>query len=106
MRQGAPGVNCSPAICYGETAIDIPVPFIISLDKRDPVHVLDSHNLEIVLAELDTLPDLNDFLDAKEGAIRDLDFLTYCGEEDLLAHYFYNYEPATKALISGSPTRA
>jgi hypothetical protein len=94
-------VSGSLGSSYEETAIDIPLPFIVSLDKRDPVHLLDSHNLEIVLAELDTLSDLNDFLDAKEKAIRDLEFLAYCGEEDLLAHYFYNYDPATKAHYIG-----
>lgn len=29
--------------------------------------------------------------------------LAYCGEEDLLGHYFSNYNPATRAYFIGVP---
>ena len=45
-------------------------PFILDLDRNSPVHVLDSHNLEIVLSELDTIWDLAAYLKAKLEAIR------------------------------------
>ena len=64
-----------------------PFPFMIHLDKTAPVHVFDSHNLPIILGELDTVKDFSDYLDAKVRAIASLQSLLYCGEEDLLAHY-------------------
>ena len=63
-------------------------PFVVTLDSRDIVHVLDSHNLEILLGELDTFVDLLSYIEAKENAVRTYDLLAYCGEEDLLAYYF------------------
>jgi hypothetical protein len=69
------------------------------LDKFDPVHVLDSHNLELILGELDTLYDLQSYLTAKENALSRYDHLIYCGEEDLLAHYFLNFDPDSKTYM-------
>ena len=77
-------------------------PFIVSLDKSDPVHVLDSHNLELILGELDTFYDFMRYLVEKERAISRYDCLTYCGEEDLLAHYFTNYDPDSKSYMIGT----
>jgi hypothetical protein len=87
----------SLGISYEQTPSDGPPPFIISLDRSDPVHVLDSHNLELILGELDTLYDFQRYLAAKEEAIARYGCLTYCGEEDLLAHYFLNFDEAAKA---------
>ena len=70
----------------------IPWPFVVRLDRDDIVHVLDSHNLEILLGELDTFHDLLQYIEEKERAVRAYDLLYYCGEEDLVAHYFYNYD--------------
>ena len=67
-------------------------PFVVHLDSNDIVHVLDSHNLDILLGELDTFRDLLAYIDEKERAIRELDLFYYCGEEDLIAHYFSNYD--------------
>ena len=95
-------VSGSLAVCYAATLDrDFPWPFLVSLDKEDPVHLFDSHSLEIILAELDTLHDLNAYLNAKEKAIEKLDLLAYCGEEDLLAHYFINYDPKTRSHLIG-----
>jgi hypothetical protein len=78
------------------------LPFIVPLDRDDPVHVLDSHNLELILGELDTVSDFQRYLEAKEKAISRYDHFTYCGEEDLLAHYFQNFDPATKTYLVGT----
>jgi hypothetical protein len=77
-------------------------PFTVSLDKADPVHVLDSHNLELILGELDTFYDFKRYLVEKERAISRYDCLAYCGEEDLLAHYFVNYDANAKRYGIGT----
>jgi len=77
-------------------------PFIVSLDKSDPVHVLDSHNLDLILGELDTFYDFMRYLVEKERAISRHDCLTYCGEEDLLAHYFLNYDADSNSYAIGT----
>ena len=76
-------------------------PFYVELENGDPVHVLDSVNVELVLGELDTFFDFTAYVTEKENAIRRYDFLTYCGEEDLLAHYFRNYDPAANRYRIG-----
>jgi hypothetical protein len=76
-------------------------PFIVTLERTNPVHLLDSHNLELILGELDTLYDLQAYLMAKEKAIQRYKYLTYCGEEDLLAHYFLNFDDRSKTYMIG-----
>ncbi len=71
-------------------------PFFVQLEKDNPIHILDSSNLEILLTELDTFSDFVSFLSEKEKAISKYDGLVYCGEEDLLAHYFLNYDENLK----------
>lgn len=70
-------------------------PFSIILDKTSPIHILDSHNLSIILTELDTVTDFANYLDEKTKAISQLSLLGYCGEEDLLAHYYGNFDKKT-----------
>jgi SEC-C motif len=77
-------------------------PFHIEIDKRNPVHVFDSHNLPIVLGDLDTVSDFSDYLDEKLRAVAKFDSLVYCGEEDLLGHYLLNYDKTTKRHIIGT----
>lgn len=99
----------SPDNVYGSLGItyqanssgDHPSPFVLSLDKSDPVHVLDSHNLDLILGELDTFYDFKRYLEEKERAISRYDYLTYCGEEDLLAHYYSNYDDDSKCYLIG-----
>ena len=74
----------SLAISYREADGGPTEPFHIEIDKRNPVHILDSHNLPVVLAELDTVSDFSTYLDEKLRAVTKFDSLTYCGEEDLL----------------------
>ena len=76
-------------------------PFIVPMERSDPVHLLDSHNLELILGELDTVYDLQAYLTAKEKAIQRYKRLTYCGEEDLLAHYFLNFDDTSKTYMIG-----
>ena len=85
---------------YGSLAIDYTdeeeelgnFVFQIKLKRDQPVHVFDSHNLSLVLNELDTITDFTNYLDEKVRAIIYYKFLSYCGEEDLLAYYFKNYD--------------
>ena len=83
-------ISGSLGISYGDQA-STDFPFIVPLDKGNPIHVLDTHNLEIVLSNLDTITDFVAYLREKEAAIGKYDFISYCGEEDLLAHYFFNF---------------
>ncbi len=93
----------SLAITYSDDGIsgDVSIPFIVHLDRSDPVHILDSHNLRIILGELDAFRDLVSYLTAKEAAISKLDCIAYCGEEDLLGHYFANFDHKTKTHFIG-----
>jgi hypothetical protein len=92
----------SLGISYQEAhSSETSLPFIVRLDRVDPVHLFDSHNLELILGELDTLYDFQTYLTAKESAIKRFSRLNYCGEEDLLAHYFLNYDPASETYRIG-----
>lgn len=82
----------SLGIFYGDILSDHSSPFTVHLDKNDPAHIFDSHNLGIILGELDTFFDFKAYLTAKENVIKELDCLAYSGEEDLLAHYLSNYD--------------
>lgn len=87
---------------YVSGAPELPFPFMIHMDKENPVHVFDSHNLPIIFSELDTFYDFSCYLDAKIEAIKSYDALVYCGEEDLLAHYFLNYEKSSNKHFIGT----
>lgn len=92
----------SLAITYCESGGGPTQPFHVEIDKRNPVHVFDSHNLSIVLSELDTVSDFTDYLNEKLRAVAKFDSLVYCGEEDLLGHYLLNYDKAAKRHIIGT----
>ena len=74
---------------------------MVDLDAKNPVHVFDSFNLPILLTELDTVFDLTSYLDEKVRAINSLQALSYAGEEDLLAHYFLNFDKTTNKHFIG-----
>lgn len=76
--------------------------FTLSLPKLPVYHVFDSFNLNIILEELDTIFDLTRYFEAKEAAITKYDLVTYCGEEDLLAHYFFNFDDVRKRHFIGT----
>jgi hypothetical protein len=92
----------SLAITYKESVGDQTRPFHIEIDKNDPIHILDSHNLSIILSELDTVTDLSRYLDEKVRAIEKYDSLMYCGEEDLLGHYLFNFDKKKNQHIIGT----
>jgi len=92
----------SLAIAYRDEDVPSPFPFMIHIDKSNPVHILDSHNLAIIFGELDTVVDFSMYLDAKVDAINSLDCLIYCGEEDLLAHYYLNFDESAKRHFIGT----
>lgn len=92
----------SLGIFYGESDGAPSFPFMLYLDKHEPVHVFDTHNLPIILGELNTVFDFSSYLDAKLDAIKALDSLMYCGEEDLLAHYYGNFDESKKRHFIGT----
>jgi hypothetical protein len=85
-------ISGSLAIGYSSDGVSQCPAFFVDLKKVDPVHIFDSHNLEIILTELDTVYDFTAYITEKEAAIKKFDFIFYCGEEDLLGHYFRNYD--------------
>ncbi len=101
-RASDQNVYGSLAITYCETDGGSMQPFHIEINRRNPVHVFDSHNFSIVLGELDTVSDLSNYLDEKLRAVAKYDSLVYCGEEDLLGHYLVNYDEETKQHIIGT----
>ena len=101
-RASDQNVYGSLAITYCDTDGGQTLPFHIRIDKRNPVHIFDSHNFSIVLSELDTVSDLSNYLDEKLRAAAKLDSLYYCGEEDLLGHYLLNYDKEAQRHIIGT----
>jgi hypothetical protein len=99
----ADNVSGSLAIAYGDGDVrGTSQPFFVELDREDVVHVFDTENLGTVLSELDTIFDFTAYLDAKVEAAKRHKLLTYCGEEDLVAHYLMNFDEAGKRHLIGS----
>lgn len=95
-------ISGSLAISYTDnTSISSSLPFFVNLTKEEPVHILDSNTAGIILSELDTFSDFVEFISAKERAIEKYDFIAYCGEEDLLAHYYHNFDETSKKHFIG-----
>jgi len=99
-------VNGSLAISYGDAKSDLGMPFVVHVDRSKPVHVLDSFTLPIILGELDTIFDLSEYFAAKERAIQSFNGIYYCGEEDLLAHYFSNFDDDSNRHFIGTKDRS
>ena len=99
-------INGSLAICYADLKnstkpSESPRPFDLILPRDDIIHVFDSHNLEIILGELDTVCDLLSYFEAKEEAIRKYKVLRHCGEEELLFMYLNNFDKKRKKHYIG-----
>lgn len=97
----------SLAIAYGDAFPsdgkgEFDFPFMLDFPRENFCHVFDSFNLDIILGELDTISDLVWYFEAKEEAIQKYQALTYCGEEDLLAHYLYNFDKKRKQHFIGT----
>ena len=88
--------NVSGSLCiiYSDDEQTVPpsFPFVIQLSRSEPVHLFDSHTVDIMLGELDTFYDFTSYIKAKEAAIAKFENLAYAGEEDLLAHYYLNFD--------------
>ena len=95
-------ISGSLGIIYSDHGDDLPFPFVIQLDRAEPVHLFDSHTVDIMLSELDTFYDFTTYITAKEAAIAKYDSIVYAGEEDLLAHYYGNYDEKTKSHFIGT----
>lgn len=103
LRSSDDNVYGSLGITYSNDNKNFPeFPFMINIDKEKPVHIFDSHNLPIIFNELDTFFDFSSYLDAKLEAINNFQSLSYCGEEDLLANYFLNYDEANNKHFIGT----
>ena len=81
---------------------DSNTPFLVSIDRNKPVHIFDSYNLPILLSELDTFFDFKNYIVEKEKALKKYWYLSYCGEEDLLAHYFLNFDESKNCHYIGT----
>ncbi|PCD02211.1 hypothetical protein COC42_12190 [Sphingomonas spermidinifaciens] len=100
-RASPANVLGSLAISYDKKDERFDHPFFVQIDREHPVHILDTENLEIALNELDTIFDFTAYLDAKLDAIR-RHALSYCGEEDVIAHYFLNFDETKNRHMIGT----
>ncbi len=78
---------------------------MVHIDKENLVHIFDSENVPIIFGELDTFFDFSSYLDAKVETIKSLEGLIYCGEEDLLANYYRNFDAAKNRHFIGTPRK-
>ena len=101
---GSLGVSYSDFV-NSKTKTETIGPFTLMLNREEIVHVLDSHNLGIILTELDTVHDLLWYFEAKENAIKKYRHLTCSGEEELLANYFNNFDKKTKKHYIGTKNK-
>jgi hypothetical protein len=100
-RASPHNVSGSLAISYFDTDGAPSAPFLVNLPRDEIVHVLDSNTISIILGELDTITDFSDYISAKENAIRQFN-LSYAGEEDVLAHYYSNFDKLTNKHYIGT----
>jgi hypothetical protein len=87
--------------CNDKDAVPPSIPFVVQLDRLEPVHLFGSHTIDIMLGELDTFYDFTSYIMAKEAAIAKIESLAYAGEEDLLAHYYLNSDEEKKENFIG-----
>ncbi len=103
IRHSDQNVYGSLAIAYcDKDYTGNPSPFLVEIDRTHPIHIFDSENLSIIFEQLDTISDFSRYLDEKISAISKLNYLSYCGEEDLLASYLLNYDSKKKKYAIGS----
>lgn len=66
--------------------------------KKRFVHILDEMTLDILLDELDTVPDLVAYFDAKERFLTSVHLVTVAGEEQLIARYQMSFDEGRHVL--------
>ena len=91
----------SLAISYGDKLDGFDWPFFVELDSSNIIHILDTHNLELLFTALDTVRDFSSYIIEKERAISSYKGLAYCGEEDLIAHYLSNFQKSVNQYRIG-----
>jgi hypothetical protein len=101
-RHSPNNVYGSLAVSYSDHPESITHPFLVNISRQDKVHIFDSFNLELMFSVLDTFYDFSTYIVEKERAIERYNLLSYCGEEDLLAHYLINYDEATNQYQIGT----
>jgi hypothetical protein len=92
----------SLAVSYSDSAKKTSFPFMVDLSRHEKIHLFDSFNLELVFSVLDTFFDFSTYIVEKERALSKYDLLSYCGEEDLLAHYLINYDEKSNRYRIGT----
>jgi hypothetical protein len=97
-------VSGSLGIIYSDDGYDTPspAPFVVQLERAEPVHLFDSHTIDIMLGELDTFYDFTSYIVAKEAAIAKYESISYAGEEDVLAHYYGNFDDVAQSHFIGT----
>lgn len=91
-------INGSLGMIYSDANNDLDqmvTPFVVNQPIQDKIHIFDSYNLPIILNELDTVSDFTDYIIEKERVFQNMKFMTYSGEEDLLAQYLINFDDNT-----------
>lgn len=102
LRHSPENINGSLAVTYSKREkLGLDIPFLVELDSNKPIHIFDTFNLEIILKELDTVYDFSEYLSEKEKALKHYESITYCGEEDLLANYFQNFDAVKQKHFVG-----
>lgn len=86
-----------------QTSINPPFVVGFPLKNRRFVHILDEITVEILLGELDTVPDLVDYLACKERFMTGNKRIIVAGEEDLLTEYMCTQVKGRHALPSVPP---
>lgn len=87
----------------GDAHFDRPFEVGFPLEGRRFVHVLDEVTVDTVLQELDTVPDLIDYLVCKERFFSTNVVVKIAGEEELLAQYMCTMENGQHALPTVPP---
>ncbi len=104
---GSSGSLMLNSMLEGDAHYEHPFQVGFPLKGRRFIHVLDEVTVDALLEELDTVPDLVDYLDCKEryfGASGV--FMHIAGEEELLAHYMCTLENGRHALPKVPPGTA
>lgn len=85
----------------GKSKEESAIPFFVGypLDTKTVFHVFDDFTIDIILKELDSLPDFADYLTEKEKVLESGNELFAYGEEDILAYYLSTVENDHHVLI-------
>lgn len=101
---GSSGSVMLNSLLEGDAHYEHPFQIGFPLKGRRFVHVLDEMTVDVLLEELDTVPDLVDYLVCKERYVGSPGvFVHVAGEEELLAQYMCTMEGGKHALPTVPP---